>query len=131
MTVNRLFLVLMLAFGIQGAAYANQAIFTAHISDDGTILNQSPQWITQVERRVQTDYLTEYTISLKKKVTQGDPGYCAMSPIDNSQYERVIYGQGKVIGKPRADKVIVATQLVDVNGPSGDNSLAFQLLCVR
>ncbi|MDF9754199.1 hypothetical protein ACVWY1_000511 [Pseudomonas sp. TE6288] len=131
MKISRLLMASLMTLAFHNLAFAEQVLFTAHISHKGTILNQSPTWITEVKRVVQKDYMTEYTLLLDSKITQSDPAFCSMSPIDVGTYERLLHGQGKVIGKPSVEMVRVATQLVDLKGPSGDNSMAFQLMCVR
>lgn len=131
MSFSRIFAGLVAVFAFQGTAHAASTIFTAHISDTGAVLHQTPNWINGVERRIQTDYLTEYTLALDTRTTRGDPAFCSVSAIDKSQYERLIYGQGKIVSKPLAGKVTVITQLVDVTGPAGDNSLEFMLMCMR
>lgn len=62
---------------------------------------------------------------------QQDPGFCTVSAIDASSYDRQLHGQAKVTGKPLAGNVDVMTQLVDKKGPSGDNALEFLLMCTR
>ncbi|PYC45819.1 hypothetical protein DMX05_00305 [Pseudomonas soli] len=131
MKISRLLMASLMTLAFHKLAFAEQVLFTAHISHKGTILSQSPIWITEVKRVVQKDYMTEYTLLLDSNITQRDPAFCSMSPMDVGTYERLLYGQGKVIGKPSVGMVRVATQLVDLKGPSGDNSMAFQLMCVR
>ncbi|MBO9548654.1 hypothetical protein [Pseudomonas sp.] len=123
----------MLALGaaFQGAAFANDDLLTAHVSADGKVLRQWPQWITEVDHQPQKNYFSQYTLKLNKRIVHKDPGFCSVSPIDVSTYERQLHGQAKVIGKPLAEKVNVMTQLVDQQKASGDNSLEFLVMCSR
>ncbi|WP_236192575.1 hypothetical protein [Pseudomonas urethralis] len=124
---------MMLALGalFQGAAFANDDLLTAHVSADGKVLRQWPQWITEVDHQPQKNYFSQYKLKLNQRIVHKDPGFCSVSPIDVSTYERQLYGQAKVIGKPLAEKVDVMTQLVDKQGASGDNSLEFLVMCSR
>ncbi|POG06499.1 hypothetical protein BGP84_17870 [Pseudomonas putida] len=121
----------MLALGaaFQGAAFANDDLLTAHVSADGKVLRQWPQWITEVDHLPQDNYFSLYKLKLNTRIVQKDPGFCSVSPIDASTYERQLHGQAKVIGKPLAEKVDVMTQLVDKQGASADNSLEFLVMC--
>ncbi|TFF43106.1 hypothetical protein [Pseudomonas sp. RIT623] len=131
MNIARYSLPLLLALVFQGSAMAHDGVFTAHIAADGRVLSQSPQWISQVQAQPQANYFTQYKLSLDKDQLRQAPGFCSVSPLDASSYDRQLHGAAKVIGKPLADKLTVQTQLVDTQGPSGDNSLEFQVLCVR
>ncbi|MFV3403878.1 MULTISPECIES: hypothetical protein [Pseudomonas] len=129
MTLKRLLSALLLTMGLQCVVQAAPQIFTAHISARGYVVKQSPDWITEVKRYTRQD-ITEYTLLLDEGVTQGDPTFCSMSPIDVGTYERLIHGQGKVIGAASAGMVRVATRLVGLEAP-GDGAMQFQLMCVR
>ncbi|BDM20330.1 hypothetical protein KMS_R00890 [Pseudomonas sp. LRP2-20] len=123
----------MLALGVtfQGAAFANDELLTAHVSAEGKVLRQWPQWITEVDYQPKENYFSRYALKLNSRIVHKDPGFCSVSPIDASTYARQLHGQAKVIGKPLAEKVDVMTQLVDKQGASGDNSLEFLVMCSR
>ncbi|MFJ4456366.1 hypothetical protein ACIP1G_21095 [Pseudomonas sp. NPDC089392] len=122
---------LMIGLAFQTGAHARETVLTAHVAADGTLLQQSPQWISSVELQAQPNYYNQYKVLLKPSAMPGKPRFCVASPIDASSYERQLHGQAKVIGVPRASHVTVMTQLVDVQGPSGDNALEFMLMCSR
>lgn len=123
--------VVALAAAFQGSAIAEDRWMTAHISAQGEVLKQWPQWITSIDRQPQDNYFSLYKMNLNPRIVHQDPGFCSVSPIDASSYERQLYGQAKVIGKPLAANVDVMTQLVDKQEPSGDNSLEFLVMCIR
>lgn len=131
MNMTRCCLPVLLALIFQGSAMAHEVALTAHIAADGRILSQSPHWISQVQVQPQANYFTQYKLSLDKDQLRQAPGFCSVSPLDASSYQRQLHGAAKVVGTPLADKLTVQTQLVDVPGASGDNSLEFQVLCVR
>ncbi|MFJ4345096.1 hypothetical protein [Pseudomonas sp. NPDC089401] len=131
MRMNKWLAALALGAAFQGAAFADDGLLTAHVSADGKVLRQWPQWIVSVDHQPQDNYFSLYKLTLNKRIVHKDPGFCSVSPIDASTYERQLYGQAKVTGKPQAEKVHVMTQLVDKKGPSGDNSLEFLVMCSR
>jgi len=131
MKMNKWLAALTLVAAWQGAAFAADELLTAHISADGKVLRQWPQWITEVDHQPQKNYFSLYKLKFNKRIVHKDPGFCSVSAIDASTYERQLHGQAKVIGKPLAEKVDVMTQLVDKQGPSGDNSLEFLVMCSR
>ncbi|MDR2307305.1 MAG: hypothetical protein LBE53_08940 [Paucimonas sp.] len=118
----------LLALAFQGSVMAGELV-TAHIGADGQVLKQSPVWISRVQHQPQANYFTQYKLSLQGLGRA--PGFCSVSPIDASSYDKQLHGAAKVIGVPSADKLTVMTQLVDLSGPSGDNSQEFLLMCVR
>ncbi|UBM25520.1 hypothetical protein K8374_00435 [Pseudomonas sp. p1(2021b)] len=122
---------LVIGLGIQTSVVAKEHLFTAQVAADGTVLRQWPEWIVKVEHQPQPNYFSLYKLHLNKRIVHQDPGFCSVSPIDASDYDRQLYGQAKVIGKPVVAKVDVMTQLVDKNGSSGDNSLEFLVMCTR
>lgn len=122
---------LLLSLMLQANAMAKDVVLTAHVAADGSVLRQSPEWIKHVERQAQANYFTLYKLTLVPSIVHQDPGFCSVSPIDVSSYDRQLHGQAKVIGKPVAGGLSVMTQLADMRGPSGDNSLEFLLMCTR
>ncbi|MDR2317106.1 MAG: hypothetical protein LBF06_12055 [Pseudomonas sp.] len=129
--MNTWLVILALGAMFQGTAFANDDLLTAHVSADGKVLRQWPQWIIEVDHQPQENYFSLYKLKLNQRILHKDPGFCSVSPIDVSTYERQLHGQAKVIGKPLAEKVDVMTQLVDKQGASGDNSLEFLVMCSR
>ncbi|MFB4391115.1 MULTISPECIES: hypothetical protein [unclassified Pseudomonas] len=125
------FAAVLLGLAFSFGAMAQDSLLTAHISAKGEVLRQSPAWIEKVDRMAQANYLTEYKLTLNKRIVHMDPGFCTVSPIDKSTEAATLHGQAKVIGKPSAETATVITQLVDMNKPSGDNSLEFLILCTR
>lgn len=122
---------LALGLMLHANVQAKESVLTAHIGADGSILRQWPKWIESVKYENQANYYSEYKMALNPRIVNLDPGFCSVSPIDASSYDRLLHGQAKVIGKPVANQVTVITQLVDINGQSGDNSLEFQVMCTR
>ncbi|UVL04067.1 hypothetical protein [Pseudomonas sp. B21-047] len=123
-------LIVSLTFHV--SAMAADDHWTAHISAEGEVLRSWPKWIEKVEKTPQSNYFTQYKMHLNKHIVQQDPRFCSVSPIDGSTQTRLLHGHAKVVGMPSVDGgVTVNTQLIDVNGASGDNSLAFMLMCMR
>ncbi|AGZ32959.1 hypothetical protein C4Q28_00205 [Pseudomonas sp. SWI6] len=131
MKAFKAWVVLMMGLAYQASALANETWWTAHIGGDGSVLRQWPKWIERVEHKPQDNYFTQYTLFFNKRIVHQDPGFCSVSPIDASSENRLVHGYAKVIGKPLAEQATVLTQLVDVKGPSGDNSMEFLVLCTR
>ncbi|MGE8322759.1 MAG: hypothetical protein ACN6OX_06725 [Pseudomonas sp.] len=129
MKIRAWYLPLMVGLAFQAGAHAKPTILTAHVAADGTLLQQSPEWVSSVELQAQPNYFNQYKILLKPSAVSGNPRFCVASPIDASSYERQLHGQAKVIGAPLASYVTVMTQLVDVESASGDNALEFMLMC--
>lgn len=131
MKASRAIVVLMTGLAFQASAIAKETFWTAHVGADGTVLRQWPNWIESVEHKSQDNYFAQYSLFFNKRIVQQDPGFCSVSPIDTSSESRLAHGYAKVIGKPVAEKATVMTQLLDVKGPSGDNSMEFLVLCTR
>jgi hypothetical protein len=131
MKMTRLIMPLLLGLVFQTSAMAKDQFFTARVGADGTVLRQWPQWISEVERQAQANYFTQYKLKFNPRIVQQDPGYCSVSPIDASSHDRQMHGQAKVIGNPQVTHATVMTQLVDMKGASGDNSLEFLVMCIR
>ena len=124
-------LLLVMSIAYQTSAMAKDTYWTAHVGKDGTVLRQWPKWIENVELSANANYFSQYKLILNNRIVHQDPGFCTVSPIDGSTEDRLLHGQAKVIGKPKAEGVTVLTQLVDVKGASGDNSLEFLVMCMR
>ncbi|MBJ9974550.1 hypothetical protein IAE35_08240 [Pseudomonas sp. S75] len=131
MKLTQCSIALVAGLAVQAGAMASETIHTAHIGEDGTLLRQSGEWIREVKKTPLDNYYTEYKLMLAAGAFDKDPSFCSVSPIDASSADRQMHGQAKVIGIPTLAKVDVMTQLVDMQGPSGDNSLAFLLMCVH
>lgn len=126
-------LVILSALGMlfHTGVQAKDSVLTAHIGADGSILRQWPEWIENVKYQKHVNYYSEYKLALNPRIVERDPGFCSVSAIDASSYERLLHGQAKVIGTPVANQLTVITQLVDLKGSSDDNSLEFQVMCMR
>ncbi|HEK1688154.1 TPA: hypothetical protein SMR42_004552 [Pseudomonas putida] len=131
MKVTRWSVALMAGLSLQAGAMAKDEMHTADVGADGKVLRQSSEWISEIEKTALRNYYVQYKLVLNPRIIQRDPSFCSVSAIDASSYDRQLHGQSKVIGKPVAEQVNVMTQLVDLKGPSGDNSLAFQVMCIR
>lgn len=131
MRAKGLVVMLALGMGFHVSVQAKETVFTAHIGADGAVVRQWPKWIERVEHKPQTNYFSEYKLVLNPRIVHNDPGFCSVSPIDASSYEHLLHGQAKVTGKPLANQLTVITQLVDLKGSSGDNSLEFQVMCTH
>ncbi|MFJ9990885.1 hypothetical protein ACIQSO_09115 [Pseudomonas putida] len=131
MKLTRWSVALVAGLSFQAGAMAKDVIHTADVGADGKVLRQWPEWISKIEKTALNNYYVQYKLVLNPRIIQQDPGFCSVSAIDASSFDRQLHGQAKVIGKPVAAQVNVLTQLVDLKGPSGDNSLAFQVMCVR
>ena len=129
--MKKCFLVLLSALAFQSAAMAKDVLWTAHIGADGKILRDRPEWIKEVELTALPNYFSQYKLYFSKQIAHQGPGFCAVSAIDASSEQRLVHGHAKVVGKPTYESVTVNTQLVDVDGPSGDNSMEFLLMCTR
>ncbi|WP_191833170.1 hypothetical protein [Pseudomonas fluorescens] len=131
MKAKGLFTFLALGVLFHTGVQAKESLLTAHIGADGSILRQWPKWIESVKYEKHINYYSEYKLALNPRIVHLDPGFCSVSPIDNSSYEHLLHGQAKVIGKPAVSQVTVITQLVDLKGNSDDNSLEFQVMCTQ
>jgi hypothetical protein len=119
------------ALFVQASAIAKESLYTAHIAADGKVLRQSPQWIKTVKLISQPNYYSEYKLALDPAHWKNAPGFCSASPIDASDYDRLLHGSAKVNGAPTTRNLTVITQLVDLKGPSGNNDMEFLVLCTR
>lgn len=131
MELTRWSVALVAGLTLQAGAMAKDVMHTADVGTDGKVLRQSSEWILEIEKTALDNYYVQYKLVLNPRIIQRDPGFCSVSVIDASSFDRQLHGQAKVIGKPVAEHVNVMTQLVDLTGPSGNNSLAFQVMCVR
>ncbi|MDZ3994436.1 hypothetical protein [Pseudomonas sp. Teo4] len=131
MKASRAIAVLMIGLACQASAIAKEQFWTAHVGADGKVLRQWPKWIERVEHQAKDNYFAQYSLFFNKRIVHQDPGFCSVSPIDTSSENRLVHGYAKVIGKPVVEKATVMTQLLDVKGPSGDNSMEFLVMCTR
>ena len=130
--MNKWVLPLMIGLTFQASAMAKDVLWTAHISADGEVLRASPNWIEKVKHTGQDNYFSQYKVLFNKDIVKQNPGFCSASAIDGSTEQRLMHGQARIIGVPTVDRgVTVNTQLVDVDGPSGNNSMEFLLMCTR
>lgn len=118
---------------IIGAASASAApkypIYSASINKDGTLAAQSPQWIKDIEYSSQPNYAASYKVNLMPGAFQKAPKFCVASTYDNSSYEHTLYGIAKLSSKPTRSEVNVIGLMLGANGPSGDTSMSFYLVC--
>lgn len=118
---------------IIGAASASAApkypIYSASINKDGTLAAQSPHWIKDIEYSSQPNYAASYKVNLMPGAFQKAPKFCVASTYDNSSYEHTLYGVAKLSSKPTRSEVNVIGLMLGANGPSGDTSMSFYLVC--
>lgn len=118
---------------IIGAASASAApkypIYSASINKDGTLAAQSPHWIKDIEYSSQPNYAASYKVNLMPGAFQKVPKFCVASTYDNSSYEHTLYGIAKLSSKPTRSEVNVIGLMLGANGPSGDTSMSFYLVC--
>ena len=118
---------------IIGAASASAApkypIYSASINKDGTLAAQSPHWIKDIEYSSQPNYAASYKVNLMPGAFQKTPKFCVASTYDNSSYEHTLYGIAKLSSKPTRSEVNVIGLMLGANGPSGDTSMSFYLVC--
>ena len=124
---------LSVIFLIMGAASVSAAtkntFYSANINKDGTVAAQSPHWIKDIEYSSQPDYAASYKVNLMPGAFQKDPKFCVASTYDNSSYEHTLYGIAKLSSKPTRSEVNVIGLILGANGPSGDTSMSFYLVC--
>ena len=120
-------------FLITGAIAVNAAdktsLYSAYINKDGTLATQSPYWIDRIEYSSQPDYAASYKVNLMPDAFQKEPKFCVASTYDNSSYEHTLYGIAKLSSKPTRSEVNVIGLMLGANGPSGDSSMSFYLVC--
>jgi len=112
-------------------AHAATTIHTATIDKSGTIVTQSSSWIKEVKHFSQDNYFASYEVMVAPGVFKRAPAFCAVSTIDSSDNDKLLYGQVKLGKQPTAEKVNVVGLLMGNNGPSGDSSQSFQLACAE
>lgn len=50
--------VFAMVLAMQTTAMAKEQVFTAHVAADGTLLRQSPKWITDITHQSQPNYFS-------------------------------------------------------------------------
>ncbi|KPX41385.1 hypothetical protein RA263_24185 [Pseudomonas syringae pv. tagetis] len=111
------------------SALASTALHTATIDQHGVVVAQSSPWIKSVNYSSQNDYFATYKVLFNDGLFKQAPGFCSVSSIDTSDYERLFYGHAKLGGAATAEEVNVLGLLVGKRGASGDSSMSFQLAC--
>ncbi|HBP49067.1 hypothetical protein GHO42_00295 [Pseudomonas sp. FSL R10-0056] len=111
------------------SAATKTPIYSASINKDGTLAAQSPHWIESIEYSSQPDYAASYKVNLMPDAFQKEPKFCVASTYDNSSYEHTLYGIAKLSSKPTRSEVNVIGLMLGANGPSGDSSMSFYLVC--
>ncbi|WP_412072525.1 hypothetical protein [Pseudomonas fluorescens] len=117
--------------GVVMPANADAGVFTASIDRAGNVLEQSPDWIADVEHNAQPNYFSDYKVKFVPGLLDRAPRFCSVSSTDVSSNDNIFYGHAKLGGAPTADKVNVLTLNVGGEGPAGDSSLSFMLMCVK
>ena len=105
------------------------SLYSAYINKDGTLATQSPYWIDRIVYSSQPDYAASYKIKLRPDSFQKVPKFCVVSADDKSSYEHTLYGMAKLSGKPTREEVNVIGLMLGLDGPSGDSSTSFYLVC--
>lgn len=105
------------------------SLYSAYINKDGVLESQSPDWIERVEYSSQPDYAASYKLKLMPGSFQQAPKFCMVSADDKSSYERTLYGLAKLSGKPTREEVNIIGLMLGLDGPSGDSSTSFYLVC--
>ena len=129
-TLISLLSVFILIIGATSASAAPKyPIYSASINKDGTLAAQSPHWIKDIEYSSQPNYAASYKVNLMPGAFQKAPKFCVASTYDNSSYEHTLYGIAKLSSKPTRSEVNVIGLMLGANGPSGDTSMSFYLVC--
>lgn len=129
-TLISLLSILVLMVGAVSVNAANKTpLYSAYINKDGTLASQSPYWIDRVEYSSQPDYAASYKVKLIPGSFQKVPTFCVVSADDKSSYEHTLYGIAKLSGKPTREEVNVIGLMLGLDGPSGDSSTSFYLVC--
>ena len=114
---------------VSASAATKTPIYSASINKDGTLAAQSPHWIESIEYSSQPDYAASYKVKLRPGSFQKVPKFCVVSADDKSSYEHTLYGMAKLSGKPTREEVNVIGLMLGLDGPSGDSSTSFYLVC--
>ncbi|MEE4750520.1 hypothetical protein V2K79_00505 [Pseudomonas alliivorans] len=112
-------------------AVASPALHTATIDQQGRVVAQSSAWVKSVNLTNQKDYFATYEVMFMDGLFKQAPGFCSVSSIDTSDYDRLLYGHAKLGGAATTEKVNVLGLMVGKNEPAGDSAMSFQLACTH
>lgn len=112
-------------------ASATSNVLTATINAQGQVLTQTPEWIATVEQSSHPDYLSNYKVVFKPGVFALAPRFCSVSLTDTRSTDDLLHGQARLGAAPKLEHVSVITHLLGLNGPSGESSQDFMLMCVN
>ncbi|MBA1229153.1 hypothetical protein G7013_05750 [Pseudomonas viridiflava] len=110
-------------------AWATPALHTATINQNGVVVNQSSDWIKSVNLTRQKHYFANYEVRFVDGVFKQAPGFCSVSSIDTSDYDRLLYGHAKLGGAATTEKVKVLGLMVGKKEAAEDSAISFQLAC--
>ena len=127
--ISLLSVLVLMAGAVSVNAAAKTHIYSAYINKDGTLAAQSPHWIERVDYSSQHNYAASYSVKLMPGSFQKSPKFCVVSADDKSSYEHTLYGFAKLSGKPTREEVNVIGLMLGLDGPSGDSSTSFYLVC--
>ena len=127
--ISLLSVLFLMAGAVSASAAVKTALYSAYINKDGTLATQSPYWIERVEYSSQLDYATSYNVKFMPGSFKEAPKFCVVSADDKSSYEHTLYGNAKLSGKPTREEVNVIGLMLGLDGPSGDSSTSFYLVC--
>lgn len=113
------------------SANAGDEYFTASFSKEGKVLSQSSEWIDSVKYFSQKDWFATYEINLKPDTYQQAPAFCSASTTASEGEDDLLHGVAKLGAAPRQDRVTVITSYMGKDGPSGDSSQSFMLICFK
>ncbi|WP_249582474.1 hypothetical protein [Pseudomonas viridiflava] len=120
-----------LLISTSASALAEPLLHTATIDPGGNVLAQSSAWIKAVKLTHQKDYFATYEVLFAEGLFKQAPGFCSVSSIDTSDYDRLLYGHTKLGGAATTEKVNVLGLMVGKNEPAGDSAMSFQLACTQ
>ncbi|MBP0950080.1 hypothetical protein V2L05_06405 [Pseudomonas alliivorans] len=119
------------ALAASTGAVASPALHTATIDQQGRVVAQSSAWVKSVNLTNQKDYFATYEVMFMDGLFKQAPGFCSVSSIDTSDYDRLLYGHAKLGGAATTEKVNVLGLMVGKNEPAGDSAMSFQLACTH
>lgn len=120
-----------LLISTSASALAEPQLHTATIDQGGNVLAQSSAWVKSVNLTNQKDYFATYEVLFAEGLFKQAPGFCSVSSIDTSDYDRLLYGHAKLGGAATTEKVNVVGLMVGKSEPAGDSAMSFQLACTQ
>lgn len=119
------------AMVVSVGALATPVLHTATVDQNGAVIAQSSSWIKAINLTRQKDYFANYEVRFADGLFKQAPGFCSVSSIDTSDYDRLFHGHAKLGGAATTEKVNVLGLMVGKNEPSGDSAMSFQLACIH